>query len=47
MGMKTTEIAQIIVEMLSLPLTAEEFQNEIAKIYREIFPSANLMPGNK
>lgn len=45
MGMKTKAVAHAVVEMLSLPMTAEEFENEIVQIYRELFPSANLMPG--
>ncbi|XP_076636499.1 pseudouridine-5'-phosphatase [Colletes latitarsis] len=45
MGFKTTAVAEAVVEMLSLPLSTEEFQHEIVKIYQEIFPSANLMPG--
>ncbi|XP_053979740.1 pseudouridine-5'-phosphatase isoform X1 [Hylaeus anthracinus] len=45
MGFKTTAVAEAVVEMLSLPLTVDEFQSEIIKIYEEIFPSANLMPG--
>ncbi|XP_043263407.1 pseudouridine-5'-phosphatase isoform X3 [Colletes gigas] len=45
MGFKTTAVAEAVVEMLSLPLTTEEFQNQVVKIYQEIFPSAELMPG--
>ncbi|OAD62290.1 Pseudouridine-5'-monophosphatase [Eufriesea mexicana] len=45
MGFKTSNIAKVVVEMLSLPITAEEFENESVKIYQELFPSANLMPG--
>ncbi|KOC65485.1 Pseudouridine-5'-monophosphatase, partial [Habropoda laboriosa] len=45
MGFKTKAVAQVVIEMLSLPITSEEFENEVVKIYRELFPSANLMPG--
>lgn len=46
MGFKTKDVAQAVVEMLSLPITAEEFENEVVKLYQELFPSANMMPGN-
>ncbi|KZC05168.1 Pseudouridine-5'-monophosphatase [Dufourea novaeangliae] len=45
MGFKTMVVAQAVVDMLSLPMTTEEFENEIVKIYQELFPTANLMPG--
>ncbi|XP_012148943.1 pseudouridine-5'-phosphatase isoform X2 [Megachile rotundata] len=45
MGFKTKAIAKVTIEMLDLPMTSEEFENEIVEIYKEIFPSANLMPG--
>lgn len=45
MGFKTKDVAQAVVEMLSLPITAEEFENEVVKLYQELFPSANMMPG--
>lgn len=46
MGFKTKDVAQAAVEMLSLPITADEFENEVVKLYQELFPSADLMPGN-
>lgn len=46
MGFKTKNVAQYVIEELELPLTAEEFRQEIAEIYRELFPQANPMPGN-
>ncbi|XP_076246812.1 pseudouridine-5'-phosphatase isoform X2 [Calliopsis andreniformis] len=45
MGFKTKAVAQAVVEMLSLPITTEEFEDEIVKLYAELFPTANLMPG--
>lgn len=45
MGFKTSAIAQIMIEMLDLPMTPEEFEKEIVQIYQELFPSTNLMPG--
>ncbi|XP_043791032.1 pseudouridine-5'-phosphatase-like isoform X1 [Apis laboriosa] len=45
MGFKSKEVGQALIEMFSLPITVEEFENKITKIYQELFPSANLMPG--
>lgn len=47
MGFKTTACARAVVDLLSLPITAEAFENEVVQIYQELFPSADLMPGNK
>lgn len=46
MGFKTKNVARYVVEELELPLTPEEFRQEIAEIYRELFPQTNPMPGN-
>lgn len=46
MGFKSKDVGQALIEMFSLPITVEEFENKITKIYQELFPSANLMPGN-
>ena len=46
MGFKTKNVARAVIEMLSLPITADEFENDVVKIYQELFPSADLMPGN-
>lgn len=45
MGFKTKNVARYVVEELELPLTPEEFRQEIAEIYRELFPQTNPMPG--
>ncbi|XP_031831144.1 pseudouridine-5'-phosphatase isoform X2 [Nomia melanderi] len=45
MGMKTNASAQAVLEMLSIPLTVEEFGAELLQLYQELFPTANLMPG--
>ncbi|CAK9801867.1 PUDP [Anthophora quadrimaculata] len=45
MGFKSAAVAHAVVEMLSLPISNEEFENEIVKIYQELFPTADLMPG--
>lgn len=45
MGFKTSVVAQAVIDMLSLPMTIEEFEEEIVKLYQELFPSAILLPG--
>lgn len=47
MGFKTSVVAQAVIDMLSLPMTIEEFEEEIVKLYQELFPSAILLPGDK
>ncbi|XP_078040500.1 pseudouridine-5'-phosphatase isoform X2 [Augochlora pura] len=47
MGFKTSACAQAVIEMLSLPMTKEEFESEVVQLYKELFPSANLMPGTE
>lgn len=46
MGFKTKDVAGCVIKELELPLTADEFKQEIFGIYRELFPHANPMPGN-
>ncbi|XP_076753497.1 pseudouridine-5'-phosphatase isoform X2 [Xylocopa sonorina] len=45
MGFQTTAVAQAVIDMLSLPMTIEDFQTEVVKAYEELFPTAILMPG--
>jgi len=47
MGFKTKDVAGYVIEALELPLMPEEFKQELAGIYRELFPHTNLMPGNE
>lgn len=45
MGFKSNESAKAIVDMLELPISGPEFENQLAAIYADIFPKCNLMPG--
>lgn len=47
MGFKTKDVAGYVIKELELPLTADEFKQEIFGIYQELFPHANPMPGIK
>ncbi|XP_017882069.1 pseudouridine-5'-phosphatase-like isoform X2 [Ceratina calcarata] len=45
MGFRTDDVANAVIEMLSLPMTLEEFKSEIVTKYEELFPTTDLMPG--
>ncbi|XP_046837092.1 pseudouridine-5'-phosphatase [Vespa crabro] len=45
MGFKSNESANAIVDMLELPISGSEFENQLAAIYADVFPKCNLMPG--
>lgn len=45
-GFKIKDVAGCVIKELELPLTADEFKQEIFGIYRELFPHTNPMPGN-
>ncbi|XP_050690240.1 pseudouridine-5'-phosphatase-like isoform X1 [Eriocheir sinensis] len=45
MGMKGHQSAQIIIDDLDLPLTVEQYLDQIAQHYTVFFPTAKLLPG--
>lgn len=45
MGRRPLEGAQVLVDELKLPLTAEEFHRELYGNLMEKFPDAKLLPG--
>lgn len=47
MGRRPLEATQVLVDALSLPLTAEEFNKELYSKLDMLFPEAELMPGNE
>ena len=45
MGRPPLVAAQVLVDELKLPMTAEEFHRELYRTLMEKFPDARLMPG--
>ncbi|XP_028049968.1 pseudouridine-5'-phosphatase isoform X2 [Monomorium pharaonis] len=45
MGFKTKNVADYAVKTLELPLTTDEFKQEIIGIYQKLFPHTEPMPG--
>ena len=45
MGRKPLDAARVIVEALELPVTVEEFHTELYSLLNELFPDAEMMPG--
>ncbi|KAH7932397.1 hypothetical protein HPB51_029311 [Rhipicephalus microplus] len=47
MGTAGSESTRIIIDRLQLPLTVEELEAELHQMHRELFPTAQLMPGEE
>lgn len=45
MGFKTEESVATIINTLNLPITSEDFINQLDKLYDELFPGSNILPG--
>ncbi len=45
MGMKRPEVIQLLLDMLDLPLSVEEYATQVDKILKERLPLASLLPG--
>lgn len=45
MGSTPLDSAKMMLEMLQLPLTQEEYTAEMNSLYAKLFPTADLMPG--
>lgn len=45
MGQQSKEFASSIIDDLELPLTVDEFLTETRKIFSELFPQSQIMPG--
>ncbi|XP_046745867.1 pseudouridine-5'-phosphatase isoform X1 [Diprion similis] len=45
MGLRTTEVAAAIIDILDLPMKPEEFEAQAKKLYIELFPRTKLLPG--
>ncbi|KAH7949909.1 hypothetical protein HPB49_016763 [Dermacentor silvarum] len=45
MGIPGKDAARLVIDGLGLPLATEEYLKEMDRLYAEMFPSAELMPG--
>lgn len=45
MGRRMREVADIVIRELDLPITIDQYLNEVRQHWEELFPTAQLMPG--
>ncbi|XP_051176376.1 pseudouridine-5'-phosphatase isoform X1 [Leptopilina boulardi] len=45
MGFKTREVSLWTIEHLELPITPNEFEKQLLKLYEELFPQSQFLPG--
>jgi len=45
MGLPSLELASLIVSEIPLPMTAQEYLQEVEPIQRNLFPTCIFMPG--
>jgi len=47
MGLASLEYASLIVSEMELPMTPQQYLDQVAEIHANLFPTALLMPGQK
>jgi Zn-dependent peptidase ImmA (M78 family) len=47
MGLASLEYASLIVSEMELPMTPQQYLDQVAEIHAHLFPTALLMPGQK
>ena len=47
MGLTSKDLANLIVTEMQLPITAEQYINQVGAIHLQLFPTASLMPGKQ
>ena len=45
MGLASLEYASLIVSEMELPMTPQQYLDQVAEIHANLFPTALLMPG--
>ena len=45
MGLRSADLARLIVKELALPISAEQYTAEVRKLQGETFPNCSLLPG--
>ncbi len=45
MGKKRFEAVQVLMDMMDLPLSVEEYASQVDKVLKELLPLASILPG--